>query len=263
MTDRRAEARKLLRDAERVVILTGAGVSAESGVPTFRGAGGLWRSHRPEDLATPEAFRRDPELVWSWYQWRRRLVGQCEPNAGHLAIARFALARGHVDLVTQNVDGLHHRAARAAGRETSPPRDPEPAFPTELHGALMRDRCSGCGLRTDAAPTDGPEPGPDERVQVVRCSACDALLRPDVVWFGEALDASALEAAFTAAAAADVCLVVGTSSLVYPAAGIPRAALGAGRPVIEVNLEPTPLTLHATFTFNAAAGRLLPELLAS
>lgn len=263
MTDRRAGARKLLRDAERVVILTGAGVSAESGVPTFRDAGGLWRSHRPEDLATPEAFRRDPELVWSWYQWRRRLVGRCEPNAGHLAIARFALARDHVDLVTQNVDGLHHRAARAAARETSPPRDPARAFPTELHGALMRDRCSECGLRSDAVPTDGPEAGPDEPVPVVHCSACEALLRPDVVWFGEALDARALEDAFTSAAAADVCLVVGTSSLVYPAAGIPRAALGADRPVFEVNLEPTPLTPHATFTFNGAAGRILPELLAT
>ena len=263
MTGRRAEAGKLLRDAERVVVLTGAGVSAESGVPTFRDASGLWRSHRPEDLATPEAFRRDPELVWSWYQWRRRLVGRCEPNAGHLAIARFALARGHVDLVTQNVDGLHHRAALAAALETSPPRDPVLAFPTELHGALMRDRCSGCGLRSDAAPTDDLPVGPDERVPVVRCPECDALLRPDVVWFGEALDAAALEEAFTAAAAADVCLVVGTSSLVYPAAGIPRAALGADRPVIEVNTEATPLTAHATFTFNGPAGRILPELLAT
>lgn len=264
MTELRAEARELLSKAERVVVLTGAGVSAESGVPTFRDATtGLWRSHRPEDLATPEAFRRDPELVWSWYQWRRRLVGRCEPNAGHLAIARFALAHGHVDLVTQNVDGLHHRAALTAALETSPPKDPLPAFPTELHGALMRDRCSGCGLRSDAAPTDGPEAGPDVRVPVARCSECRALLRPDVVWFGEALDVSALEDAFTAAAEADVCLVVGTSSLVYPAAGIPRAALGADRPVIEVNMEATPLTPHATYTLNGPAGRILPELLAT
>jgi NAD-dependent deacetylase len=274
MTDRRAEAGKLIRDAERLVVLTGAGVSAESGVPTFRDATtGLWRSHRPEDLATPEAFRRDPELVWSWYQWRRRLVGRCEPNAGHLALARFALAHGHVDLVTQNVDGLHHRAALAAALETSPPKDPEPAFPTELHGALMRDRCSGCGRRSDASVLDGAEPGsdeavaaqpnPDNRVPVVRCPECEALLRPDVVWFGEALDASALEDAFTAASVADVCLVVGTSSLVYPAAGIPRAALAADRPVIEVNLEATPLTPHATYTFNGPSGRILPELLAT
>ena len=256
------EARAVLRDARTVVVLTGSGISAESGVPTFRGAGGLWRSHRPEELATPEAFRRDPGLVWSWYRWRRGLVGGCAPNPGHLALARFALSRSGVRIVTQNVDGLHQRAAEeAAGSD-----DPSPAYPTELHGSLLRDKCSGCGRRSDAeipppdtsvdpASADGPT------VQPPSCAHCRALLRPDVVWFGEALDAAGLQGAFQAAESADACLVVGTSSLVYPAAGVPRAALEAGRPVIEVNLEPTPLTPYAACSLQASAGAILPRIL--
>jgi NAD-dependent deacetylase len=258
-----AEARSILVDAHRVVVLTGSGVSAESGVPTFRGAGGLWRSHRPEELATPEAFRRDPALVWGWYRWRRALVGACQPNPGHMALAHFALGSSEVDIVTQNVDGLHHRAAQdAAGAE-----DPSAAFPTELHGSLLRDRCSACGRLEDAEiPPPGSVPGPDDpqagAVPPPSCTACQGSLRPDVVWFGETLDASSLENAFEAARAADACLVVGTSSLVYPAAGVPRAAVEAGRPVIEVNLEATPLTPYATCSLQAAAGEVLPRLLA-
>ncbi len=256
------EARAVLAAAERVVVLTGSGISAEAGVPTFRGAGGLWRSHRPEELATPEAFRRDPALVWGWYRWRRALVGACRPNPGHVALAAFALGPRDVEIVTQNVDGLHQRAAQDAAADG----DPAAGFPTELHGSLLRDRCSRCDRRTDAEiPPPGSVPGPDDPGAAdqapPRCVSCDAPVRPDVVWFGEALDASSLEHAFEAAREADACLVVGTSALVYPAAGVPRAAVAAGRPVIEVNLEPTPLTPYATFSLQGSAGTILPRVL--
>lgn len=269
MSESLAGARSLLARAERVTVLTGAGISAESGIPTFRGESGLWRSHRPEELATPEAFRRDPELVWSWYAWRRSIVATCEPNEGHRALARFALDRGGVTLVTQNVDGLHHRAAVAEAGD----RASEPAHPWELHGSLLRDRCFDCNLKSDAhfPPVNeldtGPSRGSDwpetevRDVEIPRCDACGGLLRPDVVWFGEALPTDALEGAFEAAAVADVCLVVGTSALVHPAASIPRATLRAGRPIVEVNLEPTALSPYAEVSLMGRAGATLPELL--
>jgi NAD-dependent deacetylase len=248
-------ARDVVRGAARVVVLTGAGVSAESGVPTFRGPGGLWKSHRPEQLATPEAFARDPRLVWEWYAWRRGLVAACAPNAAHLSLATFALARNDALLLTQNVDGLHHRAAIIAA---GPTRDPTPAQPLELHGAIHRDRCSGCGRRT---------PG-SERIDtstvatLPRCAACGSLLRPDVVWFGEALDADVLEAAWAAAERADVCLVVGTSALVYPAAGVPDVTLARGGAVIEINPDVTQLSARAAFSLRGSAATLVPLILA-
>ncbi len=247
----RKEATALLAGATRIVVLTGAGVSAESGVPTFRGEQGLWRSYRPEELATPDAFHRDPELVWSWYQWRRELIADCAPNAGHDALARLALTRNGVTLVTQNVDGLHHRAARdvasAAGVS-----DPEPAHPLELHGAIHRDRCSGCERLTPAAA--GSNAGPPS------CVMCGSSLRPDVVWFGESLDPDVIGSAQEAAIQADVCLVAGTSSLVYPAAGLPDLTLRSGGAVVEVNLDPTPLTGSATVSIRGQAGEILPEI---
>lgn len=247
--ERIAHATAILGEARRVVVLTGAGVSAESGVPTFRGERGLWRSYRPEELATPEAFRRDPALVWEWYQWRRGLIAECAPNPGHHALARLALQRDGVILVTQNVDGLHHRAAREeAGRLGT--TDPEPAFPLEVHGAIHRDRCSGCSRVTDA--TLGEEPGPP------RCVSCASPLRPDVVWFGESLDPSVIGAAQQAALDADVCLVVGTSALVYPAAGLPELTLRAGGAVVEVNVDSTPLTDAATVSLHGPSGEILP-----
>lgn len=244
-------ARALLHDADRVVVLTGAGISAESGVPTFRGPEGLWRRHRPEELATPEAFRRDPCLVWEWYAWRRSIVAGCAPNDGHRALARLALLdRPRTTLVTQNVDGLHHRAAvEVAGPDAGR------ALPLEVHGAIHRDRCSRCGARTPAVAevsTSSPEALP-------RCH-CGGLLRPDVVWFGEALDAEVLGAAFEAAAEASVCLVVGTSALVYPAASIPEITLGAGGVVIEVNTDATPLTPWASVSLRGTATSLVPAL---
>jgi NAD-dependent deacetylase len=248
-----AHARDRLASAERIVVLTGAGVSAESGVPTFRGAGGLWRHHRPEELATPEAFARDPRLVWEWYAWRRDLVARCAPNAAHEALARLALGHASALIVTQNVDGLHHRAADLAA---GPQRDPTPAYPLEVHGAIHRDRCSRCARRTPAAPVDATSAG-----TLPRCEACAGLLRPDVVWFGEALDAAVLSAALEAASRADVCLVVGTSALVYPAASIPEVTAGHGGTVIEVNTEATPLTTRAQWSIRGTALEIVPRLL--
>jgi len=252
-------ARELIERARRIVVVTGAGVSAESGVPTFRGAGGLWKSHRPEELATPEAFARDPLTVWEWYAWRRSVVSRCVPNPGHVALARFALDayvlhRAEVTLVTQNVDGLHHRAAESVAGEGE---DPARAYPLEVHGALHRDRCSGCRLgspgRTEVDLTS-------ERT-LPRCELCGSLIRPDVVWFGEPLDAGVLEAAFDAARSANLCLVAGTSSVVYPAAAIPEIAMHGGAAVVEVNPDPTPLSRHAVVRLRGAAGIVLPTLL--
>ena len=246
-------ARALVEVARRIVVLTGAGISAESGVPTFRGAGGLWKSHRPEELATPEAFARDPRLVWEWYAWRRGLVAGCEPNEGHRALARRALdAPGRLALVTQNVDGLHHRAAR----EAAPGGDPAPAYPLELHGAIHRDRCSGCARTSDAVPVDA-----SSAEALPRCASCGALLRPDVVWFGEPLDEAVLRSAFETARGADLCLVVGTSAVVRPAASVPLATLQAGGRIVEVNPDPTPLSEHADVVLRGGAASILPALL--
>ena len=249
-----ARARELVREASRIVVLTGAGISAESGVPTFRGPGGLWKSHRPEDLATPQAFARDPCLVWEWYAWRRALVAECAPNPGHLALARLALSdAATTTLVTQNVDSLHHRAAT----EVAGDADPGPAYPLEVHGAIHRDRCSRCEtLTSGVADVDVAS------VETLpRCERCGGILRPDVVWFGEALDPEVIGSAFDAAGDADLCLVVGTSALVHPAASVPEVTLRNGGAVVEVNLEPTPLTGRVDVSLLGTAGKLVPALL--
>jgi len=195
--------------------MTGAGVSAASGVPTFRGPGGLWRSFRPEDLATPEAFRRDPRLVWEWYAWRRGLIAACVPNAAHDVIAAWS-ARPGFTLVTQNVDGLHERAGT---------RDV-----IRYHGSIWRLSCPGCREEWEdlRVPLD-PLP---------RCPSCAGLARPAVVWFGEGID-PAIAACATAATACDVFLSVGTSSVVYPAAGLVDLARRHGAFTVEINPETT------------------------
>ena len=232
------QARRWLADAGRVCVLTGAGISAESGVPVFRGAGGLWRKYRPEQLATPEAFAADPRLVWDWYDWRRSLVARAEPNAGHRALAELERRAEEFTLVTQNVDGLHERAGSQRV--------------LRLHGDLWTLRCTGCGAERISREVPLEELPP-------RC-ACGALLRPGVVWFGEALPADVLEAAFQAAERAEVFLVAGTSAVVQPAASLPLAAKRAGGRLIEVNLEPTPLSELADASFHGPAGELLPQL---
>jgi NAD-dependent deacetylase len=230
-----------LRAAGRVAVLTGAGISAESGVPTFREAQtGLWARHRPEELATPEAFRRDPKLVWEWYQWRRELVSCAQPNPGHVALARLERRFQSYCLITQNVDGLHRRAGSMRV--------------VELHGNLNRTRCLDCGREATEWVDDGQVPP--------RCPACGGLLRPDVVWFNERLPADALRAALEAAQTCDVFLSIGTSGLVEPAASLPVEALRRGAVVVEINPSPTPLSDRAAFTLRGPSGVILPELAA-
>ena len=220
-------------------MLKGAGVSAESGVPTFRGPDGLWRQYRAEDLATPGAFRRDPRLVWEWYDWRRQLIAGCEPNPAHAAIAWLERQVPEFLLVTQNVDGLHRRAGSVKM--------------VELHGNLWRARCLQEGTTRDLPDVPLAEMPP-------RC-VCGGQLRPDVVWFGEALPAGALERASQAAGSCDVFLVVGTSAAVQPAASLPLLAREHGAYVVEMNLEPTPLSGNADESHRGKAGDLLPQLL--
>lgn len=229
-----------LRTAQHVAVLTGAGVSAESGVPTFREAQtGLWSQYNPEDLATPEAFRRQPAVVWDWYAWRRRLVAAAEPNPAHRALAALELLAPRLTLITQNVDGLHQRAGSSEV--------------IELHGNLQRIVCSRDHQVVSAwAETDATPP---------HCPACGALLRPDVVWFGESLPPLALQAALDAARDCDVFLSVGTSSLVQPAASLPYEALEHGAITVEVNPSATALTEHATYVLAGPAGHVLPALL--
>ena len=225
-------ARAWLQASTSVAILTGAGVSAESGVPTFRGPGGLWRDYRPEQLATPEAFARDPKLVWQWYDWRRQVLAKLEPNAAHRALAARPLT-----LVTQNVDGLHERAGSRGV--------------IKLHGDIWTVRCLDCGesRRDDTVPLVELPP---------RC-ACGGMLRPGVVWFGESLPQPEWHAAEAAVQGCDVLLVVGTSAVVYPAAGLISLARRAR--VIEVNLEETPVSKLVDASLRGKAGEILPELL--
>ena len=228
-----------LRKAERVAALTGAGASQESGLRTFRDAQtGLWAQHKPEDLASPEAFARDPKLVWDWYAWRREAIKGVRPNPGHVALADMERRVPQFTLITQNVDGLH----RIAGSENI----------HELHGNIQRVRCSECGIFTE---TWG-----DDLEQVPRCSICGGLLRPDVVWFGEPLPRSELEAAVEAARACHVFFSIGTSGLVQPAASLAFAAHNKGAVVVEVNAEPTPLTSKADFFLQGKSGEILPQL---
>lgn len=252
---RETERARSILAAERVLVLTGAGISAESGVPVFRGPEGLWKRHRPEQLATPAAFARDPRLVWEWYAWRRETVAECRPNAAHRALARWQRDRPGRRVVTQNVDDLDLRALARTGADLDR-LDPEDR-PLELHGSLFRTRCTGCDLRrSDRSAID-----PTDESTLPRCGACGALLRPDVVWFGESLDGRVLETALELAESAEAVLVVGTSGVVQPAASIATAATRSGAPLVEVNPESTPLTPHATVSLRAAAAATLPEIL--
>jgi NAD-dependent deacetylase len=225
-----------------VAVLTGAGISAESGVPTFRGEDGLWRTYRAEDLATPEAFDRDPHLVWEWYDWRRGLIAGCRPNAAHQALAEMERRLDDLTLITQNVDGLHQMAG---SRNV-----------VELHGSIWRMRC-----------TQGCQPPWEDRTvplalaggALPRCPNCGSLARPDIVWFGESLPGEALTAALAAAQRCQVMLVVGTSALVQPAASLPLFALRRGAYVVEINTQPTPLSDAAHEVIREPAASALPR----
>ena len=234
------QARAWLEAASSVVVLTGAGISAESGVPTFRGQGGLWKKFRAEDLATPEAFTRDPRLVWEWYDSRRAARAQVAPNAGHRALAELEARKPRFTLVTQNVDGLHDRAG---SRNV-----------LKLHGDIWTLRCLRCGRERRDERTPLPELPPS-------CE-CGGMLRPGVVWFGEPLPVEAWERAQKATREAEVLLVVGTSATVYPAAGLIPLATSAGARVIECNVEETPFSSGLDRSLRGRAGELLPQLIA-
>jgi NAD-dependent deacetylase len=233
------QVRSWVGTAERIVVLTGAGMSAESGVPTFRDAlTGLWGQFDPEQLATEDAFRANPSMVWDWYESRRQMIAQVEPNAGHRALAAFARRHpGRLTLITQNVDGLHQRAG-----------SPDVLA---LHGNIAEDRWLD---RTRlCCETQAPVPGSPPR-----CAVCGNLRRPAVVWFGEMLPEQALEAAERAARQSELMLVIGTSGVVYPAAGLARMARGK---VVIINPEPTELDDAAQAVLTGTAAKLLPELL--
>lgn len=227
-----------LRNARHIAVLTGAGVSAESGIPTFRDAlTGLWARFRPEELASPEAFRRDPQRVWAWYRERREQVGRVEPNPGHHALAQVETLVPRFTLVTQNVDGLHRRAGSSNV--------------IELHGNITQVKCSREGT---------PIATWEETDDVPRCPGCNAYLRPDVVWFGEMLPADALQAAQRAAQTCDMFLSIGTSGMVEPAASLPFTALHHGATVIEINPDETSLARYAAHALCGPAGVVLPGL---
>ena len=230
---------RFVTSATRVVVLTGAGVSQESGLRTFRDAQvGLWSQYKPEDLASPEAFTRDPKLVWDWYAWRREAIKGVRPNPGHYALVEMEKLVPEFTLITQNVDGLH----RFAGSQNV----------LELHGNIQKVRCSQCGLFTETWVDD-----PDS---VPTCSNCGGLLRPDVVWFGEPLPRGELETAVKASRACQVFFSIGTSGVVQPAASLAHAARNNGSVVVEINAEPTPLTPKVDFAFHGKSGELLPDL---
>ena len=232
-------ARLLLRQARSVAVLTGAGISAESGVPTFRGAGGLWKQFRAEDLATPQAFERDPRACWEWYDWRRGILAKVRPNPGHYALADWERRIPQFTLITQNVDGLH---AEAGNRSV-----------LEIHGSIWILRCIACGRewKDRTFPLD----------LLPRCGACGGLARPGVVWFGENLNPEIWAAAERAVRSADVFLVVGTSAQVYPAASLAPLARSAGVRIVELNLEPTPLSGFVDLALAGRSGEILPRLL--
>lgn len=228
----------------RVTVLSGAGISAESGVPTFRDdKNGLWARFDPYELSSARGWQQHPERVWGWYLWRHYLVGQVEPNAGHRAVAAWQ-QHADVSVITQNVDDLHERAGSRSVHH--------------LHGSLFDFRCAACDLPyTDELP-QMPEPALEVTPPVC---ACGGLIRPDIVWFGEELPHGPWRSAVEATAAADLLIVVGTSGIVYPAAGLPELALARGTTVIEINPEPTPLSEMATVCVRDTASRALPGLL--
>jgi len=232
--------RKRLRNADNVLFFTGAGISSESGVPTFRGESGLWKKFRPEELANFDAFLRNPDLVWNWYQFRRKIIRNAKPNSAHKAIVEFEKFFADVTVVTQNVDNLHNRA----GSKNV----------LELHGNIERNYCIECGKRYDYVEFPEIETVP-------KCEKCGGKIRPDVVWFGETLPMEIFREAERKAAQADICFVIGTSAVVYPAAGIAYRAKEFGAFLVEINPQVTDLSSLADETFHEKAGTVLPALL--
>lgn len=238
---------KAVQNARHLAVFTGAGVSAESGVPTFRDAlTGLWARFDPLQLATPEAFMRDPALVWGWYEWRRQLLLKVEPNPAHRALVELERRLPKVTLITQNVDDLHERAGSR--------------HVIHLHGSILTPRCFDCGAPHRFA--GAPQLDREQALEPPRCQHCHGMIRPGVVWFGEALPQQALADAFAAAEACDCLLSIGTSSVVQPAAQIPERAARAGATVIHVNPEPVAVRHANEYSLQGPAGQVLPLLLA-
>jgi NAD-dependent deacetylase len=239
MTPDLTQPRAWIAEAAGVAVLTGAGISAESGVPTFRGPDGLWNNYKPEELATPEAFTRDPRMVWEWYNWRREIISKAIPNPAHKALVQLEIKKRIFTLITQNVDGLHDRAG--SGKIL------------KLHGDIWRLRCLECGANW-----------PDRRVPLPKfpphCQ-CGGVARPNVVWFGEPLPEGMMKEAEHAVESAQVLLVIGTSANVYPAAGLIPFAREAGAKVIEINTETTPYSGVADCALLGPAGEILPQIL--
>ena len=227
-----------LKNAKTVSALTGAGVSSESGVPTFRGEQGLWKKYRPEELANFSAFIENPKLVWEWYNYRKNLIKQVEPNQGHYSLVEMENHFSDFFLITQNVDNLHH----LAGSKTI----------YELHGNIMRNRCVDCNKQSDEFLFD--------ENNLPRCS-CGGLIRPDVVWFGESLPSDVIAKSFEAAEKSDVFFSIGTSAVVQPAASLPLEAKRAGAYVVEINFEPTVITNYVDESIIGKSGEILPELI--
>ncbi len=229
----------LLHRTLSLVALTGAGVSQESGLRTFRDSQtGLWAQYKPEELASPEAFASDPKLIWDWYAWRREAVKSARPNAGHVALVEIEKRVSQFTLITQNVDGLHHMA----GTQNL----------LELHGNIQRVRCSQCSLLAETWDEDSES--------VPRCTHCNGLLRPDVVWFGESLPRDQLERAVEATRTCEVYFSIGTSGVVQPAASLAHAAKNKGAVLVEINAEPTPLTSKVDYFFQGKSGEILSAL---
>ncbi len=227
-----------LKNAKKIVFFTGAGISAESGIATFRGADGIWNKMKPEELASFDAFMRNPDLVWEWYQHRREIIHNVEPNPGHIAIAELE-KYFDVTVVTQNIDNLHKRAGTTK------------IF--ELHGNIKRNFCSSCKKFYEIKDFEKEGTAP-------KCNYCGGLIRPDVVWFGEMLPQEQFSGGESAAEWSDVCFVVGTSAVVYPAAYIPMSAKHAGSYLVEINIEPTELTKYADYSIFGKSGEILPAI---
>jgi NAD-dependent deacetylase len=233
------EVKARLAGARAVTVLTGAGISADSGVPTFRGADGLWRNHRAEELATPKAFARNPRLVWEWYNWRRELITTKSPNPAHHALVELEQRVERFWLITQNVDGLH---PAAGSRKLS-----------EIHGNIWKVRCTQCRQVQENRAVPLP--------LLPFCPACGGLLRPHIVWFGESLDPDDLARSMTAVGSCEVLLIIGTSGVVYPAASFASLARQAGAFVAEITLDPTPNSQVVDITIGGRAAEVVPELL--
>ncbi|MFM8540089.1 MAG: SIR2 family NAD-dependent protein deacylase [Nitrospira sp.] len=233
------EVKAKLAAARAVTVLTGAGISADSGVPTFRGADSLWSNFRAEDLATPEAFARDPRLVWEWYNWRREVIASKKPNPAHATVAEMEARFPHFWLITQNVDGLH---ADAGSRKLS-----------EIHGNIWKVRCTACGLIEHNRQVPLP--------MLPACAACGHLVRPHIVWFGESLAVVDIDQSYAALRSCELLLLIGTSGLVYPAASFASIAKEAGACVVEINLDPTPYSGAADIALHGRAKDLVPLLL--